>query len=112
MSNATHSHPIPQKITAIRYDLHECTLIDLLCFLFQLLKRYIADCVFYLMGVLLRRFLIDTSGDQLLHEKFVAFTNLFSNRPSYIGQTETAVFIYDQKSASPQILYRMADTCF
>ena len=64
------------------------------------------------MGVLLRRFLIDTSGDQLLHEKFVAFTNLFSNRPSYVGQTEATVFIYGQKSTGPQVLYRMADTCF
>ena len=35
-----------------------------------------------LVSILFRRFLIDASSDQLLHEKLMAFVNLFGNRLS------------------------------
>ena len=51
-----------RKSVAIRYCFMNA-LISLLCFFFQLLKWQVADCVFYLVGVLLCCFLIDTSSD-------------------------------------------------
>ena len=62
MSSYTYPSNIPEKVLPTDIVSTRYALIGLLYFFFQLLEWYITDCVFYLVGILLRCFRIDTSG--------------------------------------------------